>query len=55
MFTKYQDKNDLIAGLFLDYGKNVSANKDVIANYVANLSHIDYNELEKIIDRVNNI
>ena len=52
MFTNYQNKTDLITGLFLDYGKNVKMNNEVIDNYVANLSHISYDELEKLIDSV---
>ena len=52
MFTNYQNKTDLITGLFLDYGKNVKMNNEVIDNYVANLSHISYDELEKLIDNV---
>ena len=52
MFTNYQNKTDLITGLFLDYGKNVKMNSEVIDNYVANLSHISYDELEKLIDSV---
>ena len=52
MFTSYQDKTELITGLFLDYGKNAKANESVINNYVANLSHIDYDELKDLVDHV---
>ena len=52
MFTDYRDKNTLIAELFLDFGKNINTNKEVIANYCSNLSHIDYEELKNIIDNI---
>jgi hypothetical protein len=52
MFTGYKDKNTLIVELFLDYGKNPKAYKDVIANYCSNLAHIDYDELSSIISRI---
>ena len=52
MFTDYRDKNSLIVELFLDYGKNPQGFKDVIANYCTNLSDIDYDELESIINKI---
>lgn len=52
MFTNYKDKNTLIAELFLDFGKNINANKEVIANYCSNLAHIDYDDLKRTIDHI---